>query len=145
MVPPGVRKFFFSVTGSQYCAQDLDQIPHDKQSFKIEQENSPSKQSKPGAEGKATNSDSKESLTLINIDNINFIDVKRRVVNNSDPYDPAWIEKLRAKPRITKSLRDKDGVKTPWDFKKSVFRTYTLETDEQNARCFENDWSFIVA
>jgi len=36
-----------------------------------------------------------------------------------------------------------DRPSTPWDFKKSFFSTYWLDTDEVLNDCFEFDWAMI--
>jgi hypothetical protein len=48
------------------------------------------------------------------------------------------------KPRIVKSLGARDGVKTPWIFEKSAFRTYKQDTFAILEKCFEADYPRIL-
>ena len=43
----------------------------------------------------------------------------------------------RPSPRQIKGLRRE---KTPWDFKKSVFRDYVPDNENILTKCFEYDW-----
>jgi hypothetical protein len=48
---------------------------------------------------------------------------------------------LKVQPRPLPNTRKfLSRVKTPWDFKKSVFKEYLRDTDEILARCFDKDW-----
>jgi hypothetical protein len=44
----------------------------------------------------------------------------------------------RPPPRAIKGLRRE---KTPWDFKKSVFKDYIPDNENLLSKCFEYDWS----
>lgn len=40
-----------------------------------------------------------------------------------------------------KKIRGLKREKTPWDFKKSIFRDYIPDNEALLTRCFEYDWS----
>ena len=44
----------------------------------------------------------------------------------------------RPPPKYIKGLRRE---KTPWDFKKSVFKDYIPDNENLLTKCFEYDWS----
>jgi len=50
---------------------------------------------------------------------------------------------MAVKPRATPaSLAGRESLKTPWDFYKSVFRTYRSDTQKMLDDCFEIDWQY---
>ena len=48
---------------------------------------------------------------------------------------------MLGKPRMYKQLINRDKVKTPWDFFKSVFKDYKPDTHKTLDGCFDYDWS----
>lgn len=51
------------------------------------------------------------------------------------------LNNMIGKPRMVKSLVQRDKVKTPWDFFKSVFKDYRADNAAMLSNCFEYDWS----
>ena len=53
----------------------------------------------------------------------------------------SYLAKLIAKPRPSPLvIASRMNLKTPWDFYKSIFKTYKPDTDKIIDECFEYDW-----
>ena len=50
---------------------------------------------------------------------------------------------MKIKPRYKKELQKKVRPKSPWIFKKSVFRDFRPDSSKILNDCFEKDWIYI--
>ena len=63
------------------------------------------------------------------------------IVQKRNMLDQSEIQQMIGKPRLAKSLIQRDKVKTPWDFFKSVFKDYKADNSVLLNNCFEHDWA----
>ena len=68
------------------------------------------------------------------ITNLEAINIMSNVLPRPDIYG------IVSKPRMVKSLGARDGIRTPWRIKTSVFRLYKPDSPEILMQCFEFDW-----
>jgi len=68
----------------------------------------------------------------------NFID---NIIQHRKAVTKSYINDMKCYPRPPPTLLDgRDALKTPWDFYKSVFRTYKQDNKKLLDDCFEVDW-----
>lgn len=65
----------------------------------------------------------------------------RNIPKNKIVYSKAVAKELLAKPRPSpKSLGAQEGKKEPWDFNKSLFKGWAVDSESTTYKCFEFDW-----
>lgn len=79
------------------------------------------------------------SQKMINIPGTNILD---NLIQSREVITKTYLEDLTVMPRPPqKKIKGIHREKTPWDFKKSVFKDYIPDNELILAKCFEFDWS----
>jgi len=80
--------------------------------------------------------ETKTALTTVKVPKTNYIE---RIKQNQEFLDREAFNCVPRPPE--KSLKQKERLKTPWDFFKSVFKDYKPDNELLLAKCFEFDHS----
>jgi hypothetical protein len=63
------------------------------------------------------------------------------MLQSNELITESFLAKLVVKPRPPPFvIASRMNLKTPWDFYKSIFKTYKSDTDKLIDECFETDW-----
>jgi NLR family CARD domain-containing protein 3 len=91
-------------------------------------------------------SEASKSLTKTFLDrkiiDIPGTNILQNVIQTKEIITKYYLEDLSCFPRpAPKKIKGLKREKTPWDFKKSVFRDYVPDNELILAKCFEYDWN----
>jgi hypothetical protein len=76
---------------------------------------------------------------MIEIPGTNILE---NLIQSRDLITATYLEDMSVLPRPPpKKIKGLKREKTPWDFKKSVFKDYIPDNELIVAKCFEFDWS----
>jgi len=68
--------------------------------------------------------------------------IYQNVIQSKEVITQYYLEDLTVLPRPPpKKIKGLRREKTPWDFKKSVFKDYIPDNEIMLSRCFEYDWN----
>eukprot|EP00347_Sterkiella_histriomuscorum_P005610 403355936 len=126
-VPPGVQRYFFS-------RNDIKTINQTQQLSPVK----PKVLNNQNLINLIQRIDSNSQVEEIDVPATNIIE---NIAQNRTILEGDTLDRMVGKPRLAKSLVQRDKVKTPWDFFKSVFKDYKADNPLLLNNCFEHDWS----